>query len=285
MVYNRIRIAFSESDMDSIIRQERIEMEAGKSITVGTHTVEYNHPLHWHSFFEIEIILSGEGKYVVNDVEYDISDTNVFLLTSTDFHYLKVDGVAKIINISFDETMMSDSDMTSLVFDNVKKGYRFGSEEYARIVAVAEVLRHECEVDGDCRRSLLKYIIRCLLRKNGEPSGADMSDQSLAGIRRAIVFMELHFREGITLTEVATEAGYTPTYFSKLFKKATGKTYIEMLTRYRLGCSRTLLANGFSVSESCFSSGFGSITTFFEAFKREYNMSPSEYKKNAIANR
>ena len=265
--------------MNSILKHQRIELEEGKSLTVDTHTVWHSHPLHWHSYFEIEIILSGEGKYVVNGVEYDITNTNVFLLTSTDFHYLEIDGVAEIINISFDETMMSDSDMTSLLFNKISKGYSLDKEEYERITGVANVLRHECSIGGECQRLLLSYIIKCLLRKNGDLSNADITASSLHGIRRAIIYLELHFRENVTLEEVATEAGYTPTYFSKLFKKVTGKSYIEMLIKYRLGYARTLLANGFSVADSCYSSGFGSLTGFQETFKKKYNMSPNEYKK------
>ena len=264
--------------MNEILKHQRIRLEEGKSLTVETHTVWYDHPLHWHSFFEIEIVLSGEGKYVVNDIEYDLTDKNVFLLTSTDFHYLKINGEAKIINISFDETMMSDADMTALVFSRVSKAYRFEREEYMRLVDVSRILEHECLIGGDCRRELLRYIIRSLLRKN-VLSDTDIANSSLAGIRRAIIFMELHFREDISLESVATEAGYTPAYFSRLFKRATGKSYIEMLTKYRLGYSRTLLANGFSVADSCFLSGFGSLTSFHDAFKKRFGVSPNEYKQ------
>ncbi len=265
--------------MNSILKHQRIELDEGKSLTVGTHTVWHGHPLHWHSFFEIEIILSGEGKYVVNDVEYDIGDTNVFLLTPTDFHYLNINGKADIINISFDETMMSDADMTALLFNKLTRGYVIEREEYDRLLSVAKVLEHECLINGECRSDLLSYIIKCLLRKNGDISISDTTAASLHGIRRAIIYMELHFRERVTLEEVALEAGYTPAYFSKLFKSVTGKSYIEMLTKYRLGYARTLLANGFSVADSCYSSGFGSLTSFQDAFKRKYSISPNEYKK------
>ena len=266
--------------MNPILHQ-RIQMEEGKSLTVGVHTVHLHHPLHWHSFFEIEIILSGEGKYVINDVEYDIADNNVFLLTSTDFHYLKLDGTAKIINISFDETMIGDSDMTYLVFGRIAKAYSFAPDEYRRLVNVAEILEHECLIDGDSKGALLSYIIKCLLRKNDNLQNAENARSSLHGIRRAIIYMELHFRENISLDVVAKEVGYTPAYFSRLFKRVTGKSYIEMLTKYRLGYARNLLANGFSVADACYSSGFGSLTAFQDAFRKKYNTSPSTYKKNA----
>lgn len=265
--------------MNPILKHQRVEMEEGKSLTAGIHTVHLHHPLHWHSFFEIEIILSGEGKYVINDVEYDIADNNVFLLTSTDFHYLRLDGTAEIVNISFDETMISDSDMTDLLFNRIAKAYHFESDEYERLVSVARALEHECRIDGDCRGALLSYVIRCLLRKNKSIHKADMKEETLHGIRRAIIYIELHFREDISLETVAKEAGYTPTYFSRLFRRVTGKSYIEMLTKYRLGYAEALLVNGFSVADACFSAGFGSLTSFQDAFKKKHGISPGEYKK------
>jgi AraC-like DNA-binding protein/quercetin dioxygenase-like cupin family protein len=269
-----------EGFMNPILKNQRIKLDEGKSISVGVHTVHLHHPVHWHSFFEIEIILSGEGKYVVNDVEYDISENNVFFLTSTDFHYLRLDGTAQIMNISFDETMMSDADMTTLVFNKIAKAYKLDGDEYRRVLDIARILEHECGVDGDCCGALLSYIIKCLFRKSKDEPRADITPETLGGIRRAIIYMELHFRENIDLDAVASEAGYTSAYFSRLFRKATGKSYIETLTQYRLGYAKTLLGNGFSVTDTCFSSGFGSLTSFQEAFKRKYKISPREYKRS-----
>ena len=269
--------------MEKFAKHERMRIDDGKSLTVGTHTVVSAHPLHWHSFFEIEIVLSGKGKYIINDIEYDISSTNVFFLTSTDFHYLQVDGVADIINISFDETMIYEKDMGALLFGKTLRAYEFEREEYERIVNAARILENECDVGGECQKQLLQYIIKCLMRKNNVLPISDTKDEHLRGIKRAIVYMELHFRQSITLDSIAAEAGYNPTYFSKLFKKVTGESYIATLTKLRLGYARTLLANGFSVSDACFASGFGSLSNFLEIFKKSYGISPSEYRKTYSA--
>ena len=85
--------------------------------------------------------------------------------------------------------------------------------------------------------------------------------------------------------EVAAAAGYHPTYFSQLFSAVTGETYIDMLTRLRLGHAKSMLANGFSVSDSCFQSGFGSLSNFLEIFKRKCKTTPNEYRKKALKTR
>ena len=269
--------------MNKFKKHIRRKLDDGQHLTVETHTVVGDHPQHWHSYFEIEIILSGTGKYIINDIEYDISKTNVFFLTSTDFHYLEIDDETELINISFDETMVDEKDLGQLVFHNTKKAYTFTADEYERIVKASDVLRHECEIEGDCRKQLLQYILKCLLRKSGERYADAVKYEHSRGIKNAIVYMEMHFKEKLTLEAIAAEAGYNPTYFSELFAKLTGETYIEALTKLRLGYAKTLLANGFSVSDACFLSGFGSLSNFLEVFKKNCKMPPSEYRKKYMA--
>ena len=84
----------------------------------------------------------------------------------------------------------------------------------------------------------------------------------------------------ITLEDISAAAGYHPTYFSELFAKITGETYSNMLTNLRIGHAKSMLANGFSVSDACFLSGFGSLSNFLEIFKKKCKMSPREYKKH-----
>lgn len=265
--------------MDKLKKQVRLEMENGTHLSASMHEVGAHHPLHWHSFFELEIILSGSGKYIVNDIAYDLSERNVFLLTPTDFHHLEVTSPIRLINISFDEELLEEKDIISLVSSSVKKAYNFDSDSHERLVNAGELLIHECNISGTCQKQLLHYILTRLFMKNQPHANEHLSEGCCHGIKRAIVYMQMHFKEKITLEMLAKEAGYHPTYFSDAFKNYTGENYISSLNKLRTGYARTLLANGFSVSDSCFLSGFGSLSNFGTIFKRYSNMSPSEYAK------
>lgn len=262
--------------MENIKGHKRLKID--KHITVETHIQKGKYPIHWHNFFEIEVIVSGNGRCVINDVSYDITEKNVFFLTHTDFHYLDIDGEAEVLNISFDEEAIGEHDMIKLLFGKIERAYFFDTEKYKRMVSAVELLRYECDSEGDSRTLLLMYVIKCVLQKNPLMTDA-LGIDGARGIKKAIVYMELHFKEHITLADLASEAGYHPTYFSELFKKTTGETYIETLTKLRMGYARTMLASGFSVSDACFLSGFGSLSRFATAFKKACNMSPREYKK------
>lgn len=267
--------------MEKMKKYGRASMPKGKHLTVGTHVIEGGHPQHWHSYFEIEIILSGSGKYVINDVEYDIRRGSVFFLTSTDFHYLRVDEDTELINISFDNEILDDKDATPLLFKETQKNYTFESDDYERLVNAAYILLREYETDADCQRPMLQYILKCLLRKNGGLSYERSNAEHNRGIKNAIMYMEMHFSEKITLETVAAAAGYQAAYFSELFAKVTGETYINTLKKLRIGHAKSMLASGFTVSGACFQSGFGSLSNFLEAFKHECGMTPGEYRKRA----
>ncbi len=76
--------------MNNYTGYERLQIDGGKHLSVEHHMVFLEHPLHWHNYFELEMIPSGAGKYIINDVEYDLSKKNFFFLTPTDFYSLSL---------------------------------------------------------------------------------------------------------------------------------------------------------------------------------------------------
>ncbi len=92
-------------------------------------------------------------------------------------------------------------------------------------------------------------------------------------------FIESHIQETVTLGLVAQHVRVSRFYFCKLFKKATGVTLTEYVTRTRVEKAKTLLANSsVRVSEAAHSAGFGSIPRFNSVFKCQVGMSPTEYR-------
>ncbi len=259
--------------------KETLHIPGGRHLFVSEHNVDTDFRLHWHSFFEIEIIISGEGEYTVNDVKYSTRDQNVFLLTTTDFHFLKINKPIKLLNISFDENLINEKLLFPLAFSNLPNAYHFEKEELERLVNATNLLSHENEIDGNCQKQLLQYILNCIFRKDKTQKPYHTGNQSNA-IEKSLIYMEMHFKEDISLKKLAEVSGYNPTYFSELFKKITGKTYIQALNALRIKYAKTLLENGFSVADACFLSGFKSLSNFGVIFKKLCGTSPKEYKKH-----
>lgn len=256
----------------------------GGSLSITDRQFRYDTVSHWHNYFEIEVIIDGRGKHVIDGKEYALKPNTVFLLTPVNFHSITMDNKyeCKSMNVSFTSEMLSDRFLIQLASPNIKNYYELEPEVFDRIKSSFELLKHEQYIDSEYRYRLLEYCLALLLRndRSNELSSAD--DEQLSGIKRAILYLELHFREKITLTQLAKQAGFNPTYFSGIFHKITGETYIEKLNTLRVRHAKTMLAEGYSVSEACFASGFGSLSNFLSIFKAKCGVTPNEYRKRYI---
>ena len=230
-------------------------------------------PLHTHDFFEIEIVTEGEGIQIVNGTEYNIHKGVITMLTPADFHSITVfpETPLKILNIIFDETILSDS-MTEAFFKKSGICRELDGELMMKLNAAANLLFLERDSERYIR-PIIEYLL-ALLTDIPENDESDFSP-----IREAILYVETHFRESPSLSQAAERACLSTVYFGNLFKKTTGQTYINYLNTRKTDCAAMLLETGLSVTEACFASGFGSLSGFLHTFKKIKGMSPDEYKK------
>ena len=98
-------------------------------------------------------------------------------------------------------------------------------------------------------------------------------------IARARAFIHEHQTEPLTLTQVARATNTSTFYFCKIFKKATGLTFTDYVSRVRIERARNLLLNrNLRISEIAYEVGFQSLTHFNRVFKKIVGESPTEYR-------
>jgi len=92
-------------------------------------------------------------------------------------------------------------------------------------------------------------------------------------------FVQSHAEEPIKLERVVQHVNVSRFYFCKLFKKATGMTLTEYVSRVRVEKAKALLVDpSLRVSEVVYAAGFGSIPRFNSVFKRYVGVPPTEYR-------
>lgn len=247
-------------------------------VSVQRHSTKH-YPQHWHNYFEIELVLSGYATHIYNGCEYSIEKGDLYLLTPVDFHGMDAKETVELINISFDDAYLPPSMLSWLSAPDIRKLYRLTIEEFERFYMATQLLEYECSCGGNCTMQLLEYLLSCFTRLNPESPEQNVEITHLQGIKKAISYIEMHFREPVTLGQLAALSGYNQSYFSELFRKVTGQTYKERLRELRISYAKMLLANGLPVSETCFASGFGSLSNFTAAFREKCGMSPKDYRK------
>ena len=79
---------------------------------------------------------------------------------------------------------------------------------------------------------------------------------------------------------MAKELHLSRFYFCTLFKRSTGVTFTEYLTRVRIERVKELLVNpNLRISEIAFQAGFQSLTHFNRTFLKLTGESPTEYRQ------
>lgn len=99
-------------------------------------------------------------------------------------------------------------------------------------------------------------------------------------ITRAKHFINERQAESLSLDQMAKALNVSTFYFCKIFKKATGLTFTDYLSRTRIERAKNLLLNpNVRVSEVAYDCGFISLTHFNRIFKRVVGKSPTDYRR------
>ena len=99
-------------------------------------------------------------------------------------------------------------------------------------------------------------------------------------IRKVEEYILVHYGEKCSLEDVADFVYMNPSYFSRFFKKETGKNFSEYLTDVRLDAAKRLLQEGnYNMNEIAEIAGFGSGKYFSKIFRERMGSSPTEYRR------
>ena len=100
-----------------------------------------------------------------------------------------------------------------------------------------------------------------------------------ANIQRVVDYLNVNFRDNITLSQAAEMAYTGSRYFSKKFKKCTGFGFSEYLTYLRINeASKMLISTRENISQISVDCGFNNSSYFGDVFKKIKGVSPQKYR-------
>lgn len=86
--------------------------------------------------------------------------------------------------------------------------------------------------------------------------------------------------KNITLEDLGSYLGFNPSYFSSLFKKETGSTFLEYLSKVRIEKAKELLKEpGLRIQDVCLMVGYNDVKYFTKLFIKHTGLKPKEFRK------
>ena len=155
---------------------------------------------------------------------------------------------------------------------NGKNRYR----EEQDVVVTREVLQYieilsgvTCQVDTACQL-FEKMEEELIVKQQGHETQKNL-------ITQICQYVDQNYMSDVSIDKVGDVFSITPTYLSRMFRKKTGKRYIEFVTQIRMEHARELLLSGkYSVKEISELVGYMSEKHFSRNYKKYYGISPAQ---------
>ena len=251
---------------------------------------EVNH--HCHSnHIEMSLIVSGSGRYRINDIIYDVSEGDLLIFNPGVYHQALTDGSgnpAVEFFVGFTDIQLEGHKVNCLDITDAPVMHTKG-ELRQKLLRMSLKMSEENEVLRPGRYFMLKaYLMEILLliiRELSDPIEASKgyafeSVSKKYVVERIVSYFENHYNEKISLDRIAENMYLSPYYISKIFKSETGDAPISYLIDIRLSHAMELLKNGScdSVQQAAQMVGYDDAYHFSKLFKKKYNISPSKIK-------
>mgnify|MGYP000457891058 FL=1 len=101
-----------------------------------------------------------------------------------------------------------------------------------------------------------------------------------ASFDKMTTYIDEHYEQKIELEDIAKIGGYNVAYTSQFFKRQMGISFVEYVLRLRIRDATVRLAStDEAVARIASDCGFADVKAFNVAFKKHFNMTPTEYRK------
>lgn len=105
-------------------------------------------------------------------------------------------------------------------------------------------------------------------------------------IYKLLVLEEIYLQQGLTVGEFAKKLGVQARIVTQIFGELYGHSFKELTNMYRVEYAKERIEEGFldhyTMEALGQKAGFSSRTTFFNVFKKEIGVCPSEFWKNYL---
>jgi AraC-like DNA-binding protein len=236
--------------------------------------------VHWHDFYELSLVLDGRARHLVNGDRSEIGPGSAFLLSPADLHAIHPLGTDPLRCFN----TVVEPDLVEGVLarlGGLVAAFPWRADGCLDLAPDLERLERELVGQdvgaGVVSEALVTGLVVELARRNAgaAPAVRGRSDSDTA-MRQVLLYVDRHFREPLSLADLAAQAHLSPNYCSERFRDIAGVSFQSYLLHRRLQFARSLLeATALGVTEICHASGFNDVSHFGRVYRRRYGVPPS----------
>lgn len=177
--------------------------------------------MHYHTFFEIEVLLKGSAKTITDNTELQLSGGDCVFCMPGSVQKINFFNDATVVTMRFREGIISQSFTEKLC----SKSFLLASlnqdqiEKFCFALDILALARGESD-DVLCMAAGLVQFTAALIKLKSQNGGCEKPNANIKTldpvIIRAIMHTKLHVEKAITLKSLAKHLGYTPNYLGTL---------------------------------------------------------------------
>lgn len=241
-------------------------------------------PIHWHRSLEILYVASGRVRLEIEGQSLDLKEEDLAVINSGDLHQISaaeskdfMEGITILIPNEFIQSWFPETEQGRFEPNLVQKNKSIFLQQIKRIGSLYDKkdMYYEAEIV-----SQLLLLLSQLYKKTRVPV---VEESRMLEIKERLStvldLIEEAYQEPLTLEEAAGAAGYSVSYFSRIFTRTMKVSFYQYLINFRLSKSlKELQLTGKTITDIAQDNGFSSIHSYIQSFKKNYHMTPKEYQ-------
>ena len=256
-------------------------------------TLTRDNTAHIHTFYELEIILSGHAVNSINGHCFPVGPGDVLVVGKGATHEITETDQLELYNLGFhmDSLRHIGNDLLKLpgfhalflmepLSDPASRRLHLKPTEFEKVKQILEQMYTEYQQDAPgCRTILLSDFTKLvvLLSRN---YGASIPQKDTLQMASAVAKMERDYAQLLSIEALAGSAYMSERHFRRQFEKIYGQSPKAYLLQIRLNAAIQMLwKKQTTISEIALACGFSDCNHFSRVFRQKFGMSPTEYRK------
>ena len=280
-------------------RQEIVNHNSKANYIIYNNDQVENYPPHWHTDIEVIMPITNNYTAVLRDTTYILEPGDIMIIPSGELHELSAPENGNRYIMLIDHAVLREVNGFDSIYSKFFPCAVFRKKDNIEEHSILENILKQIVSENTRQLALYEASLHSLIIAFFVQAGriqfssietlndvkAEKQQYYIDVFYNLCSYMNDHCTEDLTVDELATMTGFSTSQFIRLFKKFTGVTYYEYLTKRKISYAEVLLLDrtDLSISDIAMRSGFNSLATFNRVFKQNLNCTPSEYRNTYVS--